>query len=64
MTPRAKTIKDLKAAGYTDMTHGAKHDRFKNPETGKCIFLKRHDFNENDRNYILKEIKQKQDGGR
>lgn len=64
MTPRAQTIKDLKAAGYTVAINGAKHDRYKNPETGKCITVKRHDFNENDRKYILKEIKQKEAGGR
>ena len=64
MTPRAQTIRDLKAAGYTELIHGSKHDRYKNPLTGKCITVKRHDFNDNDRKYILKEIGQKQDGGR
>lgn len=64
MTPRAQTVKDLKAAGYTEIIHGGKHDRFKNPKTGKCITVKRHDFNENDRKYILKEIKQKETGER
>ena len=29
MTPRAQTVKDLKAAGYTEIIHGGKHDRFK-----------------------------------
>ena len=62
MTPRAQTVKDLKAAGYTEIIHGG--DRFKNPQTGKCITVKRHDFNENDRKYILRELKQKECGER
>lgn len=64
MTPRAQTVKDLKAAGYTEIIHGGKHDRFKNPQTGKCITIKRHDFNENDRKYILRELKLKENGER
>lgn len=67
MHPRNKAIKALKASGYTSLIHGAKHDRYKNPDTGRCITLKRHDFNENDLDYILKEIRQnnsKQDGER
>lgn len=58
MTPRNKAIKELKNNGYTQLIHGAKHDRYKNPETGRSITLKRHDFNENDLAYILKEIRQ------
>ena len=58
MTPRNKAIQFLKNAGYTDLIHGAKHDRYKNPTTGMAITLKRHDFNENDLNYIIREIKQ------
>lgn len=58
MTPRNKAIQALKDSGYTDLIHGGKHDRYKNPETGMAITLKRHDFNENDLNYIIKEIKQ------
>ena len=57
MNPRQKTIRDLISAGYTELIHGAKHDRYKNPKAGKSITLKRHDFNENDRNCILREIR-------
>ena len=64
MKPRDEAIKDLKAAGYTQLIHGAKHDRYKNPETGKAITLKRHDFNENDRKYINKEIERNKGGER
>ena len=56
MTPRKRTIKDLKAAGYYLDRHGANHDIYKNPETRHKIPLKRHDFDEDDRRYILKEI--------
>ena len=57
MTPRDKTLKDLEAAGYVFDRHGKKHDVYRNKETGKKIPVKRHDFDENDRRYINKEIK-------
>lgn len=58
MSPRKKAIQELKNAGYTTLLNGAKHDRYKNPKTGKAITLKRHDFDEHDLRYIIKEIKQ------
>lgn len=58
MKPLARAIKALKAAGYTDLIHGAKHDRYRSPQTGRSITVKRHDFDEGDLEYILKEIKQ------
>ena len=58
MTPRNRAIKELKKAGYTNLIHGAKHDRYKNPISGRAITLKRHDFDEDDLAYILKEIKE------
>ena len=67
MKPLQKAIKALRDAGYTNLIHGAKHDRYKNPLTGRCISLKRHDFDEDDLEYILKEIRQntnKQQGER
>ncbi len=57
MKPRNRAIKELQKAGYTNLIHGAKHDRYKNPMTGRAIPLKRHDFDEDDLAYILKEIK-------
>lgn len=57
MSPRKMAIKDLNAAGYTFKRAGANHDIYYNAETGTIIPLKRHDFNDNDRKYIQKEIK-------
>ena len=58
MKPRDKTIIDLTYAGYVFIRHGGNHDIYKNPETGHMIPLKRHDFDEADRRYINKEIRQ------
>ena len=55
MNPRTQTIKDLEQAGYYLKRHGANHDIYFNPDTKSTIPVKRHDFNENDRNYVLKE---------
>lgn len=55
MTPRQETVNDLKEAGYELKREGKKHSIFYNPTTGKTVPVKRHDFNENDRRYILKE---------
>lgn len=60
MNARAKAIQDLNAAGYMFKRNGANHDIYRNPETGRMIPLKRHDFDENDLRYIRKEIKQYQ----
>lgn len=58
MRPRDAAIKDLKDAGYEFDRHGANHDLYKNKKTGQKIPIKRHDFDENDRRYIQKEIRQ------
>ena len=58
MNPRAKTIKELESLGYIFHRHSANHDIYRNPETRVSIPVKRHDFNENDARYILKEAKQ------
>lgn len=55
MNPRAKTIKELESYGFEFKRHGANHDIFWNPETKVAIPIKRHDFNENDAKYVLKE---------
>lgn len=57
MSPRKMALKDLMDAGYTLKRAGANHDIYYNAETGSMIPLKRHDFNDNDRKYIQKEIK-------
>ena len=55
MTPRQVTLDDLKEAGYQLKRDGKKHSIFYNPTTGQTIPVKRHDLDENDRRYILKE---------
>lgn len=57
MNSKQQTIKQLAAAGYVLKRHGANHDIYYNPETHSTIPVKRHDFNENDMKYILKEAK-------
>ncbi len=66
MSPRKITVKTLEANGYQFKRHGANHDLYYNPETGKTIPVKRHDFNENDMKYIFKEagIKNQKDRDR
>ena len=59
MNQRMLAIIDLKKAGYVLERHGANHDIYRNYVTGYKIPLKRHDFNNNDRKYINKEIRKK-----
>ncbi|MBO4290728.1 MAG: hypothetical protein J5898_02335 [Lachnospiraceae bacterium] len=60
MTQRDLAIKDLESAGYQFDRAGKKHDLYWNPQTNQKIPLKRHDFDEDDRKYINKEIKHNQ----
>ena len=55
MTPLQETLIDLKENGFQLKREGKKHSIFWNPETGQTIPVQRHDFDENDRRYILKE---------
>lgn len=55
MTPLRETIKILEEHGWVFDKHGKKHDRYKNSQTRQIISVKRHDFDENDQRYILKE---------
>lgn len=57
MNPRKITINKLTAEGFVFKRAGANHDIYYNPKTHITIPLKRHDFNENDMRYILKETK-------
>lgn len=63
MNPLKETIKMLKSNGYELKRHGANHDLYFNPESKKTIPVKRHDFNENDMRYILKEAGIKRERG-
>ncbi|NCE66059.1 type II toxin-antitoxin system HicA family toxin [Pseudoflavonifractor sp. 524-17] len=57
MNPRKETIHILEDNGFLFMRHGGSHDIFFNPETRLTIPVKRHDFDEDDMRYILKEAK-------
>ncbi len=58
MNARARAINELEKAGYLFKRHGANHDIFFHAEKKRLIPLKRHDFDESDLRYIIKEIKQ------
>lgn len=57
MTPRKETIALLESNGFIFARHGGGHDIYFNAETKTTIPVKRHDFDENDMRYILKEAK-------
>lgn len=62
MKPRNQAIKALEESGYVLKRHGKKHDIYANDELQCAIPLKRHDFDESDLRYILKEIKANKEG--
>lgn len=62
MQPRKTTIKLLEVNGFCLKRNGGNHDIYYNPETRLTIPVKRHDFNENDMRYILKEANINQKG--
>lgn len=55
MNQRQMTVDDLIQNGFELKREGKKHSIYWNPETGQTIPVKRHDFDEDDRRYILKE---------
>lgn len=55
MNPRKKTIKILEEHGFIFKRNGANHDIYYNVNSHQMIPVKRHDFDENDMRYILKE---------
>lgn len=57
MNPRKETIIRLKESGFLLARHGSSHDIYFNPTTKVTIPVKRHDFDEDDMRYILKEAK-------
>lgn len=57
MNPRKICIGILEANGYSFKRSGTNHDIYYNPETKITIPVKRHDFDEDDMRYILKEAK-------
>lgn len=57
MNPRKETIAILEANGFSFARHGSNHDIYFNSATRTTIPVKRHDFDEKDMRYILKEAK-------
>lgn len=57
MTPRKETVALLEKHGYILARRGGNHDIFFNPAAKVTIPVKRHDFDEDDMRYILKEAK-------
>ena len=57
MNPRKETIALLGEHGFILARHGRNHDIFFNPTTKITLPVKRHDFDEDDMRYILKEAK-------
>lgn len=55
MNPRKKTIGLLEESGFIFKRAGANHDVYFNSMTRMTIPVKRHDFDEDDMRYILKE---------
>ncbi len=54
---RKELIKKITTAGCVLIKHGARHDLFRNPRTGKKQPIPRHDeINENLAKHILKEL--------
>jgi len=57
MNPRKETINILQDNGFLFARHSSNHDIFFNPETKLTVPVKRHDFDEDDMRYILREAK-------
>lgn len=57
MNPRKITVKLLEENGFQFKRNGANHDIYFNPKSKLTIPVKRHDFDEDDMRYILKEAK-------
>ena len=55
MSARKITIKILEEHGFFLKRAGANHDIYYNAEKKLMIPVKRHDFDEDDQRYILKE---------
>ena len=55
---RTDLIKKLTSAGYVLIRHGARHDLYRNPATGKKQPVPRHsEIDDNLAKHILKELK-------
>ena len=57
MNARGQCLKELQKLGFELIAHGAKHDKYYNPELKYTVTVKRSNFDEDDKRYILQEIK-------
>lgn len=57
MNPRKETVNILEQDGFVLARHGGNHDIYFHPARGITIPVKRHDFDEDDKRYILREAK-------
>ena len=55
MNPRKETISILEDDGFILARHGSNHDIYFNPQKRITVPVKRHDFDEDDKRYILAE---------
>ena len=55
MNPRKETVRILQENGFALARHGSNHDIYVHPEKRITVPVKRHDFDEDDKRYILKE---------
>lgn len=63
MNPRKEAISLLEQDGFLFARHGAGHDIYFHPGKKITIPVKRHDFDEDDMRYILKEARIKRPAG-
>ena len=66
MNPRKETVNILESDGFIFARHGSNHDIYFYSQKRITVPVKRHDFDEDDKRYILKEAKidQKKTGKR
>ena len=57
MSPRGECLKELQRLGFELKDHGAKHDKYYCADLNYTVTVKRSNFDEDDKRYILQEIK-------
>lgn len=57
MNPRMECLRELRKMGFVLDEHGGKHDKYYSAELNYTVTVKRSNFDEDDKRYILQEIK-------
>lgn len=57
MNPRGECLKELRNQHFILKEHGAKHDKYYSTELNYTVTVKRSNFDEDDKRYILQEIR-------